>query len=132
MSVLLRCRIGHAFASIREQGRSSTIRCRKDGRESSAAVEEKAMGDPSFEVMARKASSYLPETQEEAEELAALIELAIERETDRGIRDLSVTITGDGIQLAGRCDWYYDKQMAQHAAMSLSGGQQLVNGIEVR
>jgi hypothetical protein len=106
--------------------------CRKDGMDSRAAVEEKAMDDPSAELWARKSWNYLPDTQEEAEELAALIELAIDQETGHGIRELCVTISEDGIQLAGRCDWFYDKQMAQHAAMGILRGQPLVNDIEVR
>jgi hypothetical protein len=85
----------------------------------------------SWEVAARKSRSYLPETQEEAEELAALIEKAIEQETGHGVRELSIVIEGDGIMLAGRCESFYHKQLAQHAAMSISGCERLVNGIEV-
>jgi hypothetical protein len=95
------------------------------------AVEERAMDDLSWEVSARKSQSYLPETQEEAEELAMLIEMAIERETGRGIHELSVTVEGEGILLAGRCESFYHKQLAQHAAMNISGSKHLVNGIEV-
>jgi hypothetical protein len=102
------------------------------GKDSRAAVEETAMEDPSLEVAARKSRSHLPETQEEAAELAALIELAIEQETGRGVHGLSVTIESEGIVLAGHCESFYHKQLAQHAAMSISGGQQLVNSIEVR
>jgi hypothetical protein len=120
------------FAECWEHGRSSIVCCRKDGKDTRAAVEEKAMDDPSLEVWARKSCDYLPDTQEEAEELAALIELAIDQETGHGIRDLCVTINGDGIQLAGRCNWFYDKQMAQHAAMGVLRGQPLVNAIKVR
>jgi hypothetical protein len=90
------------------------------------------MEDLSWKVTLQKSRSFLPETQEEAEELAALIEMAIDRETDRGVRELSVTIEGDGVVLAGRCESFYCKQLAQHAAMSISRGSRLINGIEVR
>lgn len=90
------------------------------------------MDDPLLEVWARKSRDYLPDTQEEAEELSSLIELAIDQETAHGIRDLCVRISEDGIQLAGRCEWFYDKQMAQHAAMGILRGQPLVNDIEVQ
>jgi hypothetical protein len=102
-----------------------------DGREFRAVVEETDMEDPFMEVSVRKSLSYLPETQEEAEELVALIEMAIEHETGRGIHDLSVTVEGEDITLAGRCESFYHKQLAQHAAMSISGSQRLVNSIEV-
>ncbi len=90
------------------------------------------MEDPSLEVAARKSWSYLPETEDDAAELAALIETAIEQETGRGVRGLSVTVEGEGVVLAGRCESFYHKQLAQHAAMSFSGSRQLVNSIEVR
>ncbi len=90
------------------------------------------MDDPSWDVTVRKSRSFLPETLEEAAELAALIEMAIDRETGRGVSDLSITIEDEGITLAGRCESFYHKQLAQHAAMSYSGNRQLTNGIEVR
>jgi osmotically-inducible protein OsmY len=83
------------------------------------------------EVAVRKSRSYLPETQQEAAELAALIEKAIDHETDRGIRGLSVAIEDGGILLSGHCESFYHKQLAQHAAMAISGSERLVNGIEV-
>jgi osmotically-inducible protein OsmY len=89
------------------------------------------MEDWSREVVERKLRNYLPETQEEAEQLAALIEKAIEHETGNGIRELAIVIEGDGILLSGRCESFYHKQLAQHAAMSISGCERLVNGIEV-
>jgi osmotically-inducible protein OsmY len=73
----------------------------------------------------------LPETLEEAEELAASIERAVQCETDWGIADLSVEVGTQGVLLRGRCDTYYAKQLAQHAAMRVSGGDRLVNSIEV-
>jgi hypothetical protein len=89
------------------------------------------MEDPSWNVTLLKLRGYLPETQEEAERLAALIERAIDHETSRGVHDLSVTIAGGDIVLGGHCESFYQKQLAQHAAMSLSSGQHLINGIDV-
>jgi hypothetical protein len=74
---------------------------------------------------------FLPETLEEAEELAASIERAVQQETGHGVRNLRVVIGNDSVVLNGRCDSYYCKQIAQHVAMSLSRGERLVNGIEV-
>lgn len=73
----------------------------------------------------------LPETVEEAEILAASIERAVQCETGYGVDGLTVEITAEGICLRGRCDTYYCKQLAQHAAMSVPGGDRLVNSIEV-
>lgn len=75
--------------------------------------------------------AVLPDTTEEAEKLAASIERAVQRETGRGIADLIVEVSPQGILLRGRCTTYYTKQLAQHAAMSLPGGDRLVNSIEV-
>ncbi len=73
----------------------------------------------------------LPETVEEAEELAASIERAVQRETGRQIRNLSVEVNRDGVRLRGHCTTYYCKQLAQHAAMAVPGGDRLTNSIEV-
>jgi len=73
----------------------------------------------------------LPESVEEAEELAASIERAVQRETRHQIRDLAVEVNRDGVQLRGHCATYYCKQLAQHAAMALPGGHRLTNSIEV-
>ncbi len=73
----------------------------------------------------------LPETLVEAERLAASIERAVSRETCGGVRNLRVEVSGQGIMLTGRCNSYYTKQKAQHAAMGLSGSEELTNGIEV-
>jgi len=76
-------------------------------------------------------AEVLPETQEEAEELAASIERAVQYETGRGIADLTVEVGPQGVRLKGRCDTYYTKQLAQHAAMRIRGGDRLLNCIEV-
>jgi hypothetical protein len=73
----------------------------------------------------------LPETLEEAERLAASIEKAVQEETGGGVQDLCVEIRGDGIRLTGRCNSFYCKQLAQHAAMTIPGGDRLLNHIEV-
>ena len=73
----------------------------------------------------------LPETVEEAEELAASIEKAVQRQTGRQIRDLTVEVNRDGVRLRGHCATYYCKQLAQHAAMAVPGGDRLTNSIEV-
>jgi hypothetical protein len=79
----------------------------------------------------RTFAGVLPETLEEAEVLAASIEQAVQRETGRGVANLTVEVSSQGIQLRGRCNTYYTKQLAQHAAMSIPGGDRLVNNIEV-
>ncbi len=73
----------------------------------------------------------LPETVEEAEELAASVEKAVQRETGRRIRDLTVEVSRDGVRLRGHCATYYCKQLAQHAAMAVPGSDRLINSIEV-
>lgn len=75
--------------------------------------------------------SVLPETLEEAEKLAASIERAVQRKTGGGVRNLSVEVKDDGVLLRGRCDTYYCKQLAQHAAMAMRGDCPLTNAIEV-
>ena len=73
----------------------------------------------------------LPETLEEAEELATSIERAVQRKTGHGVADLTVEVNPQGILLKGRCNTYYTKQLAQHAAMNIPGGDRLINSIEV-
>jgi osmotically-inducible protein OsmY len=90
------------------------------------------MEDPRLRAaMRRQFAGVLPETLEEAEELAASIEQAVQRETGRGVADLAVEVSPQGVLLRGRCTTYYTKQLAQHAAMSMPGGERLVNSIEV-
>ena len=73
----------------------------------------------------------LPETLEEAERLVASIEHAVQHETNGGVQDLVVEMDGAGVVLTGRCGSFYCKQLAQHAAMAIPGGNQLTNSIEV-
>lgn len=81
--------------------------------------------------MGRKFDDVLPETLEEAEELAASIERAVQHETGRAVADLTVEVSPQGVLLRGHCDTYYTKQLAQHAAMRIPGGDRLINSIEV-
>jgi osmotically-inducible protein OsmY len=91
------------------------------------------MDDLSTEIpfAAEPIGAALPETLEEAGELAASIERAVQRETGHQIRDLTVEVNRDGVQLKGHCGSYYCKQLAQHAAMGVPGGDRLTNSIEV-
>ncbi len=73
----------------------------------------------------------LPETLEEAEILAASIERAVQEETGRSVLDLSVEVGEDGVLLKGHCATYYCKQLAQHAAMEMTGVNRLTNSIKV-
>jgi hypothetical protein len=76
-------------------------------------------------------AEVLPDTLEEAEELAASIERAVQCETGRGVADLTVEVGPQGVLLKGHCDTYYTKQLAQHAAMRMPGGNRLTNSIVV-
>ena len=76
-------------------------------------------------------AGVLPETLEEAEVLAASIERAVQLGTDRGVADLCVEVSPQGVLLKGHCDTFYTKQLAQHAAMRVPGGDRLINSIEV-
>jgi osmotically-inducible protein OsmY len=73
----------------------------------------------------------LPETPIEAERLAARIESAVWRETGGSVRDLQVLVDRRLVVLTGRCNTYYTKQKAQHAAMGVSDGRSLTNQIDV-
>lgn len=67
----------------------------------------------------------------EDEKLAARIERAVRRGTSDKVRELRVEIAWDGIHLTGRCGTFYCKQLAQEAALALTGKRQLYNCIEV-
>ena len=90
------------------------------------------MEDLRIRMAARRGfAGVVPETLEEAEELVASIERAVQDETDWGVVDLTVEVSPQGVLLRGRCDTFYTKQLAQHAAMRIPGGDRLVNSIEV-
>jgi osmotically-inducible protein OsmY len=86
---------------------------------------ESALAAPNY------ASPSLPQTVADAEKLVASIERAVWRETGGRIRNLRVEVHRHEVLLTGRCDTYYAKQMAQHAAMSVHKAGQLTNQIEV-
>jgi osmotically-inducible protein OsmY len=67
----------------------------------------------------------------EAEKLAATIERAVRVETGGGVRSLHVEVSRTRVLLEGRCNTFYTKQKAQHAAMEFSGSRELTNRIEV-
>ena len=91
------------------------------------------MGDLSTEVefASQLIGAELAETLAGAEELAILIERAVQQETGRGVRNLCVEVSRDGVLLKGCCTTYYCKQLAQHAAMGVRGGDQVTNSIKV-
>jgi len=66
-----------------------------------------------------------------AEQLAAKIEHDVLRVTRAAVRNLAVRVTARSVTLLGRCDSFYQKQLAQHAALPLVGDLPLVNDIEV-
>ena len=66
------------------------------------------------------------------QELAARIHQRICMHTSGRVRDLTVVVTPDQIEIHGRCATFYTKQLAQHAAMGVLDGELLVNLIDVR
>ncbi len=75
--------------------------------------------------------ALVPRTLVEAEALSASIEQAVQQETAGGISNLAVVVGESGVSLHGSCSSYYQKQLAQHAAMSVPTGLTLTNCIEV-
>jgi hypothetical protein len=75
--------------------------------------------------------AVVPRTLAEAEALAASIEKAVQQETAGGISNLAVVVRDSGVVLQGSCSSYYQKQLAQHAAMAVPCGLNLTNSIEV-
>jgi osmotically-inducible protein OsmY len=63
---------------------------------------------------------------------ASRIRRAIRRETRGGVSQLKVEIDSRGIRLRGQCGSFYCKQLAQQAAMRLSGEAPVDNQVEVR
>jgi hypothetical protein len=98
-----------------------------------ATGEEDFMDDSSREshLVSPELMAAVPETLAEAEALAASIEKAVQEETGGGVRELAVEVSDSGVKLRGLCDSFYCKQLAQHAAMTVPGGTQLINCIEV-
>ena len=103
------------------------------GNSRPAAVEEEIMEGLLQEarLVSPELLATVPETLAEAEELAVSIERAVQRETGYGVQNLRVEVSREGVLLRGRCDTFYCKQLAQHAAMGCPGGTRLTNCIEV-
>jgi hypothetical protein len=59
------------------------------------------------------------------------LEVLIQRRLGGRIRDLRVIARDKGIVLQGRTSTYHSKQLAQHAAMEISGLPILANNIDV-
>jgi osmotically-inducible protein OsmY len=59
------------------------------------------------------------------------IRRAVRRETRGGVEQLKVDGDSRGVRLRGRCHSFYCKQLAQQAAMRLSGETTVDNQIEV-
>jgi osmotically-inducible protein OsmY len=62
---------------------------------------------------------------------ASRIRRAVRRETRGGVSQLKVEIDSRGIRLRGQCRSFYCKQLAQQAAMRLSGETPVDNQVEV-
>jgi len=62
---------------------------------------------------------------------AGRIRRAVRRETRGGVSQLKVDVDQRGVHLRGRCRSFYCKQLAQQAAMRISGDVRLDNQIEV-
>jgi hypothetical protein len=60
------------------------------------------------------------------------LELLVQRRLGGRVRDLRVVMRPGGVVLQGHTATYHAKQLAQHAAMELSGQCILANDIEVR
>jgi hypothetical protein len=68
---------------------------------------------------------------EVAPDLTGSVEQGILARTFGRIRDLRVEVGPEKVVLRGWAPSYYTKQLAQTAAMDLTGGQSVVNAIEV-
>ena len=55
----------------------------------------------------------------------------IQRQTGCKIKQLSVEVHPGLIRIGGSCWTFYTKQLAQHAVMALSEGEEIANEIEV-
>ena len=63
--------------------------------------------------------------------LAMRIKRSVRRQAGGGVKALDVQVDHNAIRLGGHCASFYCKQLAQQAAMRLSGGVRVINGIEV-
>ena len=60
------------------------------------------------------------------------LEALVQQRLHGRVHDLRLSVQDDGLILQGRTSTYYAKQLAQHAAMEVSGLPILANEIEVR
>ena len=67
-------------------------------------------------------------TEPSAEQLEALVQRRLRGQ----VRDLRLLVGDQGLILQGQTSTYYAKQLAQHAAMEITGLTILANEIEVR
>jgi hypothetical protein len=72
-----------------------------------------------------------PVPQPDFRSLELRIKRTVRRDTGGGMKGLEVHVDREGIRLRGRCVSFYCKQLAQTAAMRLSGGVRVFNSIEV-
>ncbi len=106
---------------------------------SSAAAPAMLQGNPAVPIAAPNqthsaaASRHFEETIRGATSptLSQRIQRRIKSRTGERIRDLAVKVSGEQIELHGRCATFYTKQLAQHAAMGVLEHEILVNLITV-
>ncbi len=79
--------------------------------------------------VAMDAETPVPQTDFRSLELR--IKRTVRRDTGGGMKGLEVHVDREGIRLGGRCVSFYCKQLAQTAAMRISGGVRVFNSIEV-
>ena len=60
------------------------------------------------------------------------LEALVKKRLHGRVRDLRLSLHDEGLILQGQTSTYYAKQLAQHAAMEVSGLPILANNIEVR
>ena len=60
------------------------------------------------------------------------LEELVQQRLQGRVRDLRLSLQDEGLILHGQTSTYYAKQLAQHAAMEVSGLPILANNIEVR
>ena len=69
-----------------------------------------------------------PKSEAAVEQLQALVQ----RRLNGRVRDLRLVVRDQGLILQGRTSTYHVKQLAQHAAIEITGLTILANEIEVR
>lgn len=77
------------------------------------------------------APHVIAETVDSHEEYLESLEALMQRRLGGRVRDLRICVRGRGVILQGRAATYHAKQLAQHAAMELSGLPIIANDIQV-